>query len=270
MRAYQLPDARITLTPGSTAEIRQGGNGTRSIDLIQGEALIDLQPNDAAGKATQIVVGDARLAVEAGSTVLVLRRPDALDVSVQRGGADLVSPTVAEHLAAGRRRLEVPIRHAPPARVGAAPPATEGNRERRPVWYTRYLAGDLDGASALLPADIEPEVTSASSAQELVALADLMAHAGRKQGASLAWERVITRFESDPRAVIAAEKLADTHPGRALDLALRSGNDAMVCHVLLRERDRSRAARVARQYLSTHPASDCRDALAAIEAPPAP
>jgi hypothetical protein len=97
-----------------------------------------------------------------------------------------------------------------------------------------------------------------------------MIHAGRERDASRARERVIERFEGDPRAVIAAERLASSHPGRALDLAIRSGNDALICHVLPREPDRARAARVAREYLSAHPASDCRDALTALATPAAP
>jgi hypothetical protein len=267
LRTYELADARITLAPGSTVEVERGGTATRSVDLIQGEALFELHPGDAAVGALRIVAADAALTLEAGSAVRVLRRGGKLDVSVQKGGAALVAPTVEEHLRAGSRRLGVSIQAAPQPSVATAPPAKEGRSDRRPAWY---LASDLDGGAALLPADDEQAVTSAGSAEELMALADLMVHAGRMRGASLAWEQVIERFERDQRAVIAAEKLAGAHPGRALDLALQLDNDALVCHVLPRDPDRARAARVARRYLAAHPASDCRDALAAILAPTSP
>jgi hypothetical protein len=98
-----------------------------------------------------------------------------------------------------------------------------------------------------------------------MAIADVMTWRGRDPAAAIrAWERVLERFAGAQQAVIAADKLAGAHPERALDLALRSGKDALVCHALRRAlvregASRAAAARAAEGYLREHPRSDCRN-----------
>ena len=197
--------------PGATVEVERGGTATRFVDLIQGEALIELHPGDAAPGTLRVVAADARLTLEAGSAVRVLRREGKLDVSVQKGGAALVSPTVEEHLTAGRRRLGVPIQAARRPNTSSAPPATGGRadggqpgtdatwrrprRRRRAAAGGRRAGGRRRGERRRAPGPRrrdDPRRTRARREPRV--------------------ERVIERFEGDRRASIAAEKLATRTP----------------------------------------------------------
>jgi hypothetical protein len=276
----------LTLSPGATVEVERAGEAL-TLKLLQGQASIG-----TARRALAVMVGEAQLNAQAGSTIGVTRNQDDVDVHVDDGSVSISSPAGTQQLGKDERAA-VPI-HA--AIVSNAPVSAKSHRTpvlplRRPSgrnplaakgasgpeWLVRHDANDDDGAlAALRKHDINALIDASKSAYELNALAEIMRGKGGDQTAEMrACQRLVQSFQSDQRATLAAERLAQIYEARgeaarAKDYRAKkqvlaqhatTGSESLYCTVIRQEPDKTKAALMAKEYLSHYPDGDCRDAL---------
>jgi hypothetical protein len=209
---------RVTLSPGATVEVERAG-GAVTLSLLQGEASLD-----SAGRALTITAGDARINTQAGSVLTMRRTADDLDVKVDEGAVNVLSPdgqavvgksehkvlpvrasaVVATMDAKATRDHAQQARRLPKPRLGAAKPLVVAE------WYALYTRDDEKGAIASLrKLGVSQAIDAAHGAAELDAIAQLMGKGGLDAGAEIrAYERLVSAFPSDQRASLAAGRLA--------------------------------------------------------------
>lgn len=287
LRTFPLEGGgRLTLSPGATAEVERAGTEL-TVSLLQGEASIDT----TGRRQLTVVAGAARINTQAGSVLSVARNADDIDVKVDDGTVTLASPAGTQQLGKGERAAAVPIhatvanapidtaarsgRHGPsllPRRpTNQRPAVTKG---AGPEWLAHYPA-DEDGALQLLRKQgVSQAITAARSATELMAIADIMAGKGRDPVAEIgAWERLLQGFPKDQRASLAADRLARIFEARGetarakdyrdkvrpLAESATMGSDSLICDMISREPDKTRAALMAKEYLDKYPNGECRE-----------
>ncbi|MFT3767654.1 MAG: FecR domain-containing protein [Minicystis sp.] len=288
---------RLTLSPGTMAEVERAGTEL-TVSLLQGEASIDT----AGRKQLAVVAGSARINTQAGSVLSVTRNADDIDVKVDDGTVSLSSPAGTQQLGKGERAAGVPI-HAVVANapIDAAPrprssgPARRPNGQRplalkgagTPEWYAHYPMDEEVAIQLLRKQGVNQAIDTARSAVELMAIADIMRGKGRDPAAEIrALERLVQSFSKDQRASLAAERLAWIHEARGdaarakeyrekvrpLAEIATTGRDALLCELIRREPDKTKAAAAAKEYLDKYPDGECRDdfeRLVQTGAPPA-
>lgn len=286
-RTFQLNGGvRLTLSPATTVEVERTSADLLTLKLVQGEAVIDTA--GSARKALAIVAGEARLDTQTGGALSVRRNTEDLDVAVTDGTVRVTSPAGSQQLGRGDRVEAVPL-HTPVynavAPVTAPRVAVRSPRRPRdahpvvakpstvPEWLVRYDSNDYEGAFALLKErDINATIDSARSAKELSAIA--VVSAMRDRSAEIrANERLVTGFPRDQRASLAAGRLSTLYQGlgqldRArfyrgqVELLARNatdGSDSLVCNLIDRETDKTKAAILAKEYLDKYPDGECHE-----------
>src|SRR5262249_37629646 len=157
-----------------------------------------------------------RINTQGGSVFSVSRRPSDFDVRVDKGNVSVVWPDgKKQELGATERTEAVPLQikvsstptDVAPRRNPSVPVRRPSKHQTAvkgvagPEWLVRYNALDDDGALALLrkQGDISAIIESSKGAGELQAIADLMRHKGKDQGAAIrALTRIVESFPGDP------------------------------------------------------------------------
>lgn len=241
-RTFALPGGgRLVLQPESLVEVVEVRDGSVRLHLLRGRAAVDASMADMS---FAIVAGEAMALAPAGSVVSLSRMDTDVDVAVDAGSVEVVSPTGRRMVRRGETsRVPIiasvsatddatsphvvasqPPRHptdraeedrstsndtAPPdGEVVAVAPA----QPEAPSWLALFEKDKYDDATRALEKQggISQAITSAQSARELMALWEL---AGPKRSdlAIAALKRVADDFSSDPNATIAATTLADAY-----------------------------------------------------------
>ncbi len=284
LRAFPLTGGgQITLSPGATVEVERTGSSV-TVALLQGMASIE-----SASQTLALVAGEARINTQAGSTFVVTRNADDLDVSVTDGSVNVSSPAGSRQLGRQERAVAVPLHAAisattidakPPRGWAARPrPSALGARQlvakasNGPEWFNHYQSAEYEPARTLLRKQgVGLAIETAGSAGELNAIADLVSGTGEE---IIAWERLLRTFPSDQHAYVAATRLATIYDGRGetarakayhdmvqtLAQNATTGSDSLLCDAIRREPDKTKAAVRAKEYLATNPDGECREEL---------
>jgi hypothetical protein len=245
-----------------------------------------------------IVAGEAQLNTQAGSVVNVRRNQDDLDVSVSDGSVSITSPADLQprKLGRGGQAEGVPIHkaiaalsptispavRAPLMAAGAQRPSQPraGGKSAvvdGPGWLTSYENNEDTTALALLrqlPGGLPGAISSARSAQELMAISTIARGKDGDPGAAIAaLKSVVDRFPEDVNAQMAAMSLARMYQAagksdlatayleRANKLNGPLAEDAL-CHRVKGERvagHKDEAVRLAREYVAKYPDGRCKD-----------
>jgi len=281
LRAFPLQGGgSLTLLPGSTVEVERTGSAV-TLSLLQGEASIE-----SKGRALAVVAGEARINTQAGSVISVTRNADDLDVNVTDGTVSVTSPAGALQLGKNQREA-IPLH----AAISSAPTDTKPRRNpvllplrprasQRPVaakageWFAHYPADDTGALVALRKQGVAQAIETARGANELMAIAELMSGKGGDQGEEIrALERLVRAFPSDQRASLAADRLGriyDAHGDakraknykdkvQILAQSATTGSDSLICDLIRREPDKTKAALSAKEYLAKYPDGECRE-----------
>jgi hypothetical protein len=288
----------LTLLPGATVEVERAGSVV-TLSLLQGQASVV-----SAGRSLTIVAGEARINTQAGSSFSVTRDAEDLDVRVDDGSVSVASPSGPQQLGKNQRvtvPLHITVASTPtdakpprsralsPRRAnGAHPAAAKGAGQAE--WFTLYLTDQAGALSLLRKQGVTSALDNAHGAAELMAIAELMSGKGGDQSAVIqAYERCVHFFPSDQRAPLAADGLAKIYGARgetALAKKYRdqvqplaqnatTGSDALICDMIRRETDKTKAALSAKEYLAKYPDGECREEFERLvqgdtPAPPAP
>jgi hypothetical protein len=280
-RAFPLQGGgHLSLLPGATVEVERSG-GTITLSLLQGGATIE-----SAGRPLSIVAGEARINTQAGSALSVTRNAEDLDVTVTDGSVSLSSPAGARQLGRNERAVAVPL-HATPATTPVDTKPTHGRPLRprlstassrqlaakasnAPEWFTHYPADYAQALTLLRKQDVGMAIETAHSPAELNAIAELMSG---KSEEVLALDRLVRAFPGDQRSSLAADRLAKIYEGlgdkqrakgyhdrvQVLAQNATTGSDSLVCDLIRREPDKTKAALTAKEYLATYPDGECRE-----------
>jgi hypothetical protein len=279
-RSYTLPGGgTITLAPGSMIELERSGGSDVRLRLLSGEASLDT--GQAGDKALAIVSGEAVVATAPGSMVRVQKRADNLDAQVS-------SPAGTRALVKGEQMDDVPTRRtttsvSPPV-VRVAPTASVARVARgepssaavaaAPSWRELHAAGKWDEAAEELKkqsGSFAAAVTSATSAQELMAIRELAAGGRDSQAAIAALRRVADEFPSNANGPVAAKLLATHYATSQPDLAKKYleqaatksvfSEDAMCAQMRAEEQagHKDEASARASEYLGKHPNGRCKN-----------
>lgn len=296
-RSFPLPGGgQLQLQPGATVEVERAG-GQLTLKLLQGAASVDtLNAQHAPG--LMIVAGEAQLNTQAGSVVNVRRNQDDLDVSVSDGSVSITSPADVQprKLGRGGQAEGVPIHKAIAALSPTSSPAVRAPLlvagAQRPIqprpggksavvdgpgWLTSYENNEDTTALALLrqlPGGLLGAISSARSAQELMAISTIARGKDGDPGAAIAaLKSVVDRFPEDVNAQMAAMSLARMYQAagksdlatayleRANKLNGPLAEDAL-CHRVKGERTaghKDEAIRLAREYVAKYPDGRCKD-----------
>lgn len=285
---FSLPGGgQLTLQPGATMEIVSSEGAALTLRLVQGDAVVDTRSvPEAAGVA--IEAGEARLAAAAGSIVRLDRDRAGVDVGVNvtDGSVTVTSPRGREEVKPGQEGVRVPIRadrtsRAPSAErptrtfVPAPRNTAEPVAEAAPLtvaqpagWYALHREGQWnEAAKALKVQGFDHAINQATSAAELIAIADL---AGGGPLASKAYERVLAMPGVDATyAGIAARYLGKIYEKSDPELAKKYferagaslgviGDDAL-CHQIRTAKNNDEAAAKAKEYVTQYPNGSCKD-----------
>ena len=299
-RSFPLPGGgQLQLQPGATVEVERAG-GQLTLKLLQGAASVDtlnaLNAQHAPGLV--IVAGEAQLNTQAGSVINVRRNQDDLDVSVSDGSVSITSPADVQprKLGRGGQAEGVPIHKAIAALSPTSSPAVRAPLlvagAQRPIqpraggksavvdgpgWLTSYENNEDTTALALLrqlPGGLPGAISSARSAQELMAISTIARGKDGDPGAAIAaLKSVVDRFPEDVNAQMAAMSLARMYQAagksdlatayleRANKLNGPLAEDAL-CHRVKGERTaghKDEAVRLAREYVAKYPDGRCKD-----------
>ena len=242
-RTFALPGGgRLVLQPESLVEVVEVRDGSVRLHLLRGRAAVDAS---TANLSFAVVAGEALALAPAGSVVSLSRLDKDVDVAVEQGSVEVLSPAGRRVVGRGQTS-RVPIvaavsstEEAGPSHVVASQPphrASDDEKERAsskdpaatepaepvaattpaqdaaPSWLALYEKDKLDEASRVLEerGGISAAITSAQSARELMALWEL-AGAKRPDLAIAALKRVADEFPSDPNGAVAAKTLGDTY-----------------------------------------------------------
>lgn len=297
LRAFPLQGGgSLTLSPGTTVEVLRTGSAV-TLSLLQGEASIV-----SNGRALSVVAGEARIDTQAGSAVTVTRNAEDLDVSVNDGTVDVTSPAGALQLGKSQRSA-VPLHAAipilPTNTKPRGPLPLPRPKSPRPVaakggeWFSHYPNDETGALLLLRKQGVAQAIEAARGPAELAAIQELMR--GKDQGEEIhALERLVRAFPSDQRASLAAERLARIYEARGeskrakdykdkvqiLAQNATTGSDSLICNLIRRSPDKTKAALSAKEYLAKYPDGECREEFerlvqgdtpgAAPEPPPTP
>lgn len=285
----------LTLSPGATAEVERAGSAL-TVSLLQGEASID-----ASGrKGLSVVAGEAHIDTQGGARLSVRRNAEDIDVNVNDGTVSITSPAGVQKLGKNERADAVPMhaavasapahaapRRSPsvPARRTPTPRPLTAKGAGQPEWLTHYPADDTRALALLQKQGVNQAIDGARTATELMAIAEMMRGKGRDPAAEIrAWERLLQSFPSDQRAPFAADNLARIfeargEPARAREYkekvrpliqGVTTGSDSLLCDMIRREPDKTKAALMAKEYLEKYPDGECRDDFERLVAGAAP
>ena len=262
-RTFALPGGgRLVLQPESLVEVVEVRDGNVRLHLLRGRASLDASMADMS---FAVVAGEATTVAPAGSVVSLSRLDTDVDVAVDRGSVEVLSPSGRRVINGGEASRvsivasvsstdESPV---PPVVAHQRPPqapdaaSTDPNRspadaastdgepvaavsppqpEAAPSWFALWDKDKLDDAARVLEerGGISSAITAAQSVRELMALYEIAAMKGRHDLANAALRRVADEFPSDPNGAVAANTLANTYErmGKA-DLAAKYRAQAM-------------------------------------------
>ena len=172
-----------------------------------------------------------------------------------------------------------------PARRTPTPRPLTAKGAGQPEWLTHYPADDTRALALLQKQGVNQAIDGARTATELMAIAEMMRGKGRDPAAEIrAWERLLQSFPSDQRAPFAADNLARIfeargEPARAREYkekvrpliqGVTTGSDSLLCDMIRREPDKTKAALMAKEYLDKYPDGECRDDFERLVAGAAP
>jgi hypothetical protein len=287
-RTYALPGGgTVTLAPGSMVEMEHGTGSDVRLRLLSGEASLDTAQAPDHGLA--IVSGDATIATAPGSTISVRQRADNLDVRVVGGSAQVSSPAGTQALRKGEQMENVPTRAttaannpAPVVRVAAnGRPVRPSRSDAKaavavaPSWRELHFALKYDEAFDALKQQsggVPGAISSAKTADDLMALSDVLRFKGHDPGAGItALRRVADEFGASTNGSTAAYMLSKHYEaaGQA-DLAKKYRDQATkgvfgasaLCDTMRSEQKAGRkdeAAARATEYLAKYPNGPCKD-----------
>lgn len=212
--------SRIELGAGARFEPLESSGATFVASLREGSASFDVRPGGP--RRWQVECGLATVEV-VGTRFSCARTPGRLVVSVERGVVLVRGERVAgraRRLAAGEALdiVETPVAaaSAPPPSIGdvgptlAPAPASKDDaqagaeRRARPAWRELARAGHNREAFAALGSLGVRRETERLGVADLLALADVARLSGHPAEAVAPLERVLTTFERDPQAPLAA------------------------------------------------------------------
>jgi hypothetical protein len=243
-QTFQLPGGgRLVLQPESLMEVVEVRDGSVRLHLLRGRASVDASTSD---RSFAIVAGEALTLAPAGSVVSFSRLDTDVDVAVDRGSVEVVSPTGRQVVRRGERS-RVPIVAAvtsldprtPPHQVVAnTPPHTSDHNDPEraskdpavttpdgevavitppaapepPSWMVLYNQDKFEDAHRILEerGGIAPAIKSSQSASEIMALGDVARFNKKIDLWVQSRRRVADEFPSDPNASAAAAELAPT------------------------------------------------------------
>ncbi len=267
----------LALFPGTTVEVERSGTAI-TLSLLQGSASIE-----STGRTMAIVAGEARINTQAGSVLSVTRNTDDLDVNVTDGTVNVTSPAGSLQLDKNQRDA-VPIHAAassPPtyAKPQRNPPLPRGRAQgQRPIaakggeWFAHYPNDETGALQLLRKQGVVQAIDGAHGAAELMAITELMR--GKDQVEEIhAMERLVRAFPSDQRASLAADRLSRIYEARGetrrakeykdkvqpLAQNATTGSDSLICNLIRRSPDKTKAALSAKEYLAKYPDGECRE-----------
>ncbi|MBL9021093.1 MAG: hypothetical protein JNL21_02785 [Myxococcales bacterium] len=262
-RTFALPGGgRLILQPESLVEVVEVRDGSVRLHLLQGRASVDASMADMS---FAVVAGEALTLAPAGSVVSLSRLDTDVDVAVDQGSVEVLSPAGRRVVGRGetsRVPIVASVSSADDARspqvVATQPPhhpsddGAEPDSERSPAkvasteaeaaatapapadaapsWLALFEKDNLKDASRVLEerGGISAAITSAQSVRELMALWEIAADKKRTDLAIAALRRVADDFPSDPNSPAAAKMLADAYERMGqTDLATTYRNKAM-------------------------------------------
>ncbi len=281
-RTFALPGGgSITLEAEATAEQERAGNDL-TLNLLQGNASIDT----AGHKVLAVVVGETQLSAPGGSRFSVKRNVEDLDVRVEVGSVAVSSPAGAQKLVVGEHAA-VPIHSAiaasaapnmkpqrSPVAVLPRPRPATPKGPTQPEWLARHIANDDDGAFTLLrKQDVGALIASSKNASDLNAIAEILRNGHDSAGEIRACERLVQNFPRDQYATLAADRLAKVYASKGdaeraqfyrdkqvtLAKNAKTGSGSLLCDLIRREPEKTKAAIEAKEYLDKYPDGDCRE-----------
>lgn len=288
-RTYALPGGgTVTLAPGSLIELERSGGSDVRLRLLSGEASLDTA--QAPDRGLAIVSGEATIATAPGSTISVRQRADNLDVRVVGGSAEVSSPAGTQSLGKGEQMENVPTRAttaannpAPVVRVAVNPGKNRqphnGDAKAAiavaPSWRELHLQFKDDEAFEALrqqSGGVSGAVASAKTAEDLMALFDVLRFHSHDQGAAMtALRRVADEFGATTSGTTAAYQLSRAYESSGQsDLAKKYRDQATkgvfaasaLCDAMRVEQKAGRkveATARATEYLSNYPNGPCKD-----------
>ena len=291
-RTYALPGGgSVTLAPGSMVEMEHGAGSDLRLRLLSGEASLETAQGPDRGLA--IVSGDATIATAPGSTISVRQRADNLDVRVVGGSAQVSSPAGTQALGKGEQMENVPTRAttaannpAPVVRVAPNGRPVRPNRSDAkatvavaPSWRELHAALKDDEAFDALrqqSGGVAGAIAAAKSADDLMALSDVLRFKHDTANGMAALRRVADEFGSSTNGSTAAYMLSKHYEGAGQpDLAKKYRDQATkgvfaasaLCDAMRAEQRAGRkdeAAARATEYLAKYPNGPCKDAAKSI------
>ncbi len=264
-RTFALPGGgRLVLQPESLVEVVEVRDGNVRLHLLRGRASLDAS---TAAMSFAVVAGEATTVAPAGSVVSLSRLDTDVDVAVDRGSVEVLSPsgrrvinggeasrvsivaaiTSADDLPAPSVVAHQRTPHAPDASpdpdratTDVVPPdgepvASTTNPgtpavDAAPSWFALWEKDKLDEAARVLEerGGISSAITAAQSVRELMSLYEIAAMKSRHDLANAALRRVADEFPSDPNGAVAANTLANTYERMGkADLAAKYRAQAM-------------------------------------------
>ncbi|MFO0589763.1 MAG: FecR domain-containing protein [Polyangiaceae bacterium] len=291
-RTYALPGGgSVTLAPGSMIEMEHGTGSDVRLHLLAGEASLETAQGPDRGLA--IVSGDATIATAPGSSISVRQRADNLDVRVNGGSAQVSSPAGTQSLGNGEQMENVPTRATTAAnnpapvvrvtpvgrRVGPNRPDAKAMVAVAPSWRELHAALKDDEAFDALrqqSGGVAGAISAAKSADELMALSDVLRFKRDTANGVAALRRVADEFGASANGATAAYLLSKHYdaagqPDLAKKYRDQVTNGAFAAPALCdRMRAEQRAGRKdeaaarATEYLAKYPNGSCKDAAKSI------
>jgi transmembrane sensor len=202
--------SRIELDARTRVEVLESAEENLSMRLRRGRIECDLVPKPGRrfslfAASVEVRVTGTRFSVE------LAPNGEGVEVAVERGSVEVSYPLAAEpkrRLAAGER-WSIDLRPSERARSDASP------KERGPE--TEAPAGEPAAAASDRPST-SSDVPATPGARELFDLGNAARRAGDNAGAARAYEALLSKHPSDPRAGLAAFELGRLRMGPLGDL----------------------------------------------------